>query len=101
MKNDTKGPTSRRSFFQRAALGGAGLGLGTLAGGRPAVAAPVPGITPGDVDILRFLAAAETLETDLWDQDWELAAGNEAYGRALNRIEDELVTYTCDVAANE
>jgi hypothetical protein len=53
------------------------------------------------VDIPRFLAAAETLETDLWDQYWELATGNEAYGRALNLIEDELVTYTCDVAANE
>jgi len=30
-----------------------------------------------------------------------LAAGNEPYGRALNNIENELVTYTCDVAAYE
>ncbi|MDQ6663638.1 MAG: ferritin-like domain-containing protein [Acidobacteriota bacterium] len=94
-------PTSRRSFFRGAAIGGVGVGLGALVGPRQAVAAGVPGITPGDLDILRFLAAAETLETDLWDQYWELAAGNEAYGRALNNIEDELVTYTCDVAANE
>ncbi|MDQ6705148.1 MAG: hypothetical protein M3Z85_04175 [Acidobacteriota bacterium] len=93
--------TSRRSFFRGAAAAGASVGLSTLAGVRPAVAQVAPKITPGDFDILRFLAAAETLETDLWDQYWELAAGNEAYGRALNKIEDELVTYTCDVAANE
>jgi len=96
-------PTSRRSFFRGAAYAGAGVGLATLAGNRPALAATRrgPGITPGDVDILRYLAAAEFLESDLWDQYWELAAGNEAYGRALNNIENELVTYTCDVAAYE
>ena len=66
-----------------------------------AATSPGPAITPGDVDVLRFLAAAESLEGDLWDQYWELAAGNAQYGRALNNIEDELVTYTCDVAAYE
>jgi len=96
-------PTSRRSFFRGAAYAGAGAGLIGLAGGMPSLAAtgPGPAITPGDVDILRFLAAAEFLETDLWDQYWEIAAGNQQYGQALNNIEDELVTYTCDVAADE
>ncbi|MGI8988572.1 MAG: ferritin-like domain-containing protein, partial [Bryobacteraceae bacterium] len=98
-------PTFRRSFFRGAAAAGAGVGLGALAGAMPAFAQTsgpaITPITPGDVDILRFLAAAEFLETDLWDQYWELAAGNEAYGRALNNIENELVTYTCDVAAAE
>lgn len=96
-------PTSRRSFFRGAAYAGAGVGLASMVGSLPASAAngPGPGITPGDVDILRFLAAAELLESDLWDQYWELAAGNPAYGRALTNIENELVTYTCDVAADE
>ncbi len=94
-------PTSRRSLLRGAAYAGAGVGLASLAGSMPSFAAtsPGPGITPGDVDVLRFLAAAEFLETDLWDQYWELAAGNELYGEALNKIENELVTYTCDVAA--
>ncbi len=95
-------PTSRRAFFRGAAFAGAGVGLAGVAGAQILpTTSPGPGITQGDVDILRFLAAAEFLETDLWDQYWELAAGNEAYGRALNNIEDELVTYTCDVAAAE
>jgi len=58
-------------------------------------------LTAGDVAILRFLAAAEFIETDLWDQYCELAVGNKMYGRALNKIEGELVIYTCDVADDE
>jgi hypothetical protein len=34
-------------------------------------------LTKGDADILRFLAAAEILESDLWEQYWELG-GNQA-----------------------
>ncbi|MBA3833083.1 MAG: hypothetical protein H0X34_14545 [Chthoniobacterales bacterium] len=51
--------------------------------------------------ILNFLAAAELIETDLWIQYCELAAHNKPYGDALNVLEDELVTYTCDVAHDE
>jgi hypothetical protein len=32
-------------------------------------------LTPGDASILRFLAAAEIIESDLWEQYWELANG--------------------------
>jgi hypothetical protein len=32
-------------------------------------------LTAGDASILRFLAAAEILESDLWEQYWELANG--------------------------
>jgi hypothetical protein len=65
--------TSRRSFLVK----GAALGAGTLGAGRlltnasPAFASG--GLTNGDAAILRFLAAAEILETDMWQQYNELA----------------------------
>src|SRR3954454_20864313 len=68
-----KNVTSRRSFL----LTGAAIGAGTIGAGRfladasPAFAAG--GLTKGDAAILRFLAAAELIETDLWQQYNELA----------------------------
>ncbi len=60
--------TSRRSFLLKgAAVGAATMGAGRLlADATPARASG--GLTPGDAAILRFLAAAETLETDAWQQ---------------------------------
>ena len=56
---------SRRSFLVK----GAALGAGTLGAGRLLTDAPAAlasgGLTKGDAAILRFLAAAEILETDL------------------------------------
>ena len=65
--------TSRRSFLvKRAALGAGSLGAGRLlADASPALASG--GLTNGDAAILRFLAAAEILETDMWQQYNELA----------------------------
>src|SRR5258705_5510316 len=40
-------------------------------------------LTKGDAAILRFLAAAEILETDLWQQCNELALGNPAFQAGL------------------
>src|SRR6187200_1351130 len=62
---------SRRSFLGTSLAVGAGtIGAGLLANA-PAVAAR-GGLTRGDADILRFLAAAEIIETDLWQQYNEL-----------------------------
>jgi hypothetical protein len=47
----------------------------------------------GDVSILRFLAAAEILETDLWQQYTELALGNEAFQLALEVLDGDMPTY--------
>ena|SRR5437667_5131143 len=69
---------SRRSFLLKGlALGGAGaIGAGLLANGVsgvPAFAeAGSSGLTQGDVAILRFLAAVEIIESDLWQQYNEL-----------------------------
>ena len=63
----SEGATSRRSFLRTGVAVGAGtIGVGLLANGLPAfVAEGSGGLTPGDAAILRFLAALETLETDL------------------------------------
>ncbi len=93
----------RRSLLKGALGSAAAVGLGALSRTMPALAvgSANPEVTAGDVAILHFLAAAELIETDLWVQYCELAAGNRAYGNALNVIENELVTYTCDVAGDE
>src|SRR5438128_11093609 len=68
--------TSRRSFLLKgAAVGAASLGAGgLLLEPSEALAKPRPkgglkgSLTKGDAAILRFLAAAEIIETDLWQQ---------------------------------
>src|SRR5256885_7037533 len=91
---------SRRSVM----LKGAALGIGATAVGRLLVDPPdalgkqrhtkvkAGRLTKGDAAILRFLAAAEIIETDLWQQYNELAgiqdrevpggSGNDAYTEA-------------------
>jgi hypothetical protein len=52
--------------------------------------------TKGDIAILRFLAAAEILETDLWEQYNELGGmngGNPAYVAALSNIDSDAPAY--------
>src|SRR5438067_547353 len=75
--NQAKNSTSRRSFLRKGlAVGGAGtIGAGLLASGLPAsvfAEESDSSLTKGDVAILQFLAAAEILETDLWQQYNEL-----------------------------
>jgi hypothetical protein len=61
--------TSRRAFLRKGvALGAGTLGAGLLANVSPsALAAESSGaISKGDAAILRFLAALEIIEADLW-----------------------------------
>lgn len=60
----------RRSFLKGLGVTGAALTAGALLGER-AEAGTGP-VTRGDADILRFLAAAEIIESDLWLQYQEL-----------------------------
>ena len=92
--------TSRRSFLVK----GAALGAGTLGAGRlladPSPAFASGGLTKGDAAILRFLAAAEILETDLWQQYTELAgiqdsevpggSGNPDYTEAVAVLDEDM-----------
>jgi len=86
----------RRSFIKRVGLGGTMLlpAGAFMAAKKVATAAGLGrGLTRGDVAILRFLAAIEILESDLWQQYNELALGNESYQLALNVLDGDQATY--------
>ena len=58
-------------------------------------------LTSGDVAILRFLAAAELIEADLWQQYTELAVGNASYANALSVLDSDMVQYISDNSDDE
>ena len=106
--------TSRRSLLLKGlAVGGAGaLGAGLLTNGVPAFAKErSSGITRGDVAILRFLAAIEILETDLWQQynelggipDSEVPGGtaSASYVNALQQLDGDMSQYIHDNTEDE
>jgi hypothetical protein len=101
------GLSSRRSFLVGA--GAAALGAGLL-GEVPLASASAP-LTSGDEAILRFLSAAEILETDLWQQYNELGGvqdhevpgghGNKAYTAALSKLDSDMAQYIHDNTEDE
>jgi hypothetical protein len=87
---------NRRSFMKGSMVAGAAtMGAGVLASRLPAFAATENSspLTTGDIAILRFLAAAELLETDLWQQYAELgglSAGKQnPYQKAFQRLDGD------------
>ena len=83
----------RRSFLKSMGVAGAALAGGSLLA-TAAETSPKKGvITSGDVAILRFLAAAELIETDLWQQYAELggltSGKQNAYQLALQRLDGD------------
>src|SRR5258708_2299800 len=61
-------------------------------------------LTSGDVAILQFLAAAEIIETDLWQQYNELGGvngGNPAYIAALQNLDGDMPQYITDNTDDE
>ncbi len=72
--SNIKRPVNRRSFMKSGLLAGgaAAVGAGLLAKGTSARAQESGYLCNGDVAILRFLAAAEIIESDLWTQYAEL-----------------------------
>jgi hypothetical protein len=104
------GPIPRRSALRALGLAGVALGSGlglasTASAGVPQVPGfgpePRRGITAGDVAMLRFLAAAEILEHDLWTQYTQLAMGNPAYNAALSNLDGDMVQYIADNTDDE
>ncbi len=94
-------PIDRRDLLRRGVTMGA-AGAALALGATPKVGAQsVDTPTPGDIAILRFLAAAELVEDDLWAQYCELAVNNPGYNRALTNIDPSLVRYICDDRRDE
>src|SRR6478736_9461340 len=106
---------SRRSFLGKSLAVGAGtIGAGLLA---ETLAAQVGdansrgGLTRGDADILRFLAAAELIEADLWQQYNELGGiqdpevpggtGSPAYTAAIQVLDGDMPQYIHDNTDDE
>ena len=101
---------SRRSFLGTSLAVGAGtIGAGLLANAPTATA--TGGLTRNDEAILRFLAAAEIIETDLWQQYNELAGiqdsevpggtGNPAYTAAVEVLDEDMNQYIHDNTDDE
>jgi hypothetical protein len=99
--------SSRRSFL--AGVGATALGAGLLAEVPEASAATR--LTKGDEAILRFLAALEIIESDLWQQynefggiqDGEVpgGSGNAAYTNALTQLDGDMPQYVHDNTDDE
>jgi hypothetical protein len=85
----------RRSFLKRLGWGGAALtpAAALFLSDAEARDDSKGALTSGDVAILRFLAAAELLESDLWQQYNELALGNPAFQQALFSLDGDMPTY--------
>src|SRR5438132_10205285 len=107
----SKGFLSRRSFLGKSLAVGAGtIGAGLLAN-VPTARAQQAALPVGDADILRFLAAAELIEADLWQQYNELAGiqdsevpggtGNPAYTNAVKVLDGDMDQYIHDNTDDE
>jgi hypothetical protein len=104
----------RRAFLKGIGVAGAMLPAGALlatgvkaAGFEGLTGTAARAATPlgsGDVAILRFLAAAEIIETDLWQQYNELGGvngGNAAYMAALSNLDGDMPQYITDNTDDE
>jgi hypothetical protein len=104
---------NRRSFLKKGVLaaGAATVGAGLLGNGLSAFGQE-GGLTQGDTAILRLLAAAEIIETDLWLQYSELGGtqdnevsgvngGNPLYMAALQLLDGDMSQYVHDNTDDE
>src|SRR5713226_6870672 len=108
---------NRRAFLKKGVLaaGAATVGAGLLGSGLSAISKGPEEksghLTPGDAAILRFLAAAEILETDLWQQYNELGgiqdnevpggSGSAPYIAALQVLDGDMPQYIHDNTEDE
>ena len=101
----------RRTFLKGLGVTGAALSVGSLLTTAAEASAGSDIITVGDVAILRFLAAAEILETDLWQQYNELGgiqdsevpggSGSPAYTAAVQQLDADMAQYIHDNTEDE
>src|SRR5438045_4322395 len=104
---------SRRSFLATGVAAGVGAGLAPFGRAASALAdRPASSkLSKGDAAILRFLAAAEILETDFWQQYNELGgiqdsevpggSGSKPYTEALEVLDGDMPQYIHDNTEDE
>ena len=114
----------RRSFLRSVGVGAMALGPAAAlvsSIGKVSAQSSRGNLTEGDAAILRFLAAAEILESDLWEQYWELggvpfgehvdiprgesppqfSGGNAPYIAALEILDGDMPEYITDNTDDE
>ena len=114
----------RRSFLRSVGVGAMALGPAAAlvsSIGKVSAQSSRGNLTQGDAAILRFLAAAEILESDLWEQYWELggvpfgehvdiprgespphfSGGNAPYIAALEILDGDMPQYIADNTDDE
>jgi hypothetical protein len=109
IKPDLRRTVTRRTFLGTTLAVGAGAVGSSLLASVPVSAAST--LTEGDAAILRFLAALEILETDLWQQYNELGgiqdtevpggSGSNAYTMALQVLDGDMPQYIHDNTEDE
>ena len=96
--------TNRRSFLKQGAVAAGAIGAGLAASPSRGQSGGSGFLTPGDAAVLRFLAAAEIIESDLWQQYNELAGvagGSQAYINALLVLDGDMPQYITDNTDDE
>ncbi|HEY6765177.1 MAG TPA: ferritin-like domain-containing protein [Candidatus Sulfotelmatobacter sp.] len=101
-----QGVVKRRSFLKGLGIAGATLSAGVLLGteGSAQVTRSPGKLSKGDAALLRFAAAAELIEADLWQQYNELGGvqgGNPAYIAALSNLDGDMAQYIADNTDDE
>ena len=101
----------RRSLLKGLGVVGAAVSVGSLLTLEADAESGGSGISHGDAAILRFLAAAEILETDLWQQYNELAgiqddevpggSGSPDYAAAVSTLDSDMAQYIHDNTEDE
>jgi hypothetical protein len=112
LQNGKKSLADRRSFLKTGIAGTATIGGALMSTGVAAFAEEDSGsLSKGDAAILRFLAAAEIIESDLWQQYNELGgiqdsevpggSGSSAYTAALKNLDGDMDQYIHDNTDDE
>jgi hypothetical protein len=101
-----QGVVERRSFLKGLGIAGATLSAGALltTESNAQDTGTTGKLSKGDAALLRFAAAAELIEADLWQQYNELGGvkgGNPAYMAALSNLDSDMPQYIADNTDDE
>src|SRR3984957_19997772 len=101
-----QGVVKRRSFLKGLGIAGATLSASALLGAESSAQATRSSgkLSKGDAALLKFAAAAELIEADLWQQYNELGGvqgGNPAYIAALSNLDGDMPQYIADNTDDE